>query len=335
VSKKTILIATDNTHDQINGVVTTYRNIAEYAFRDGYQFKFVDPECFPHIAAPGYDDVDLSWPWGISYVIDQINPDYIHIATEGPVGLATRMLADRRKWRYNTSYHTNFAEALRKLLWIPESLSWRYIRWFHRHSGRVLTTTQAMVETLQNHGVRGDIRPWTRGVDRSLFNPDLRRKLRDPEIKLLYVGRVSPEKNLIDFCELNYPNSVKTVVGDGPQLQSLKEKYNNIHFVGFKHGLDLARLYANADVFVFPSRWDTFGLVMIEAMSCGTPVAAYPVTGPNQVVEPGVTGYLDENLYHAVDQCLKLDRDLVSIASQKWSWKNAWEIFRDNLIEKV
>jgi glycosyltransferase involved in cell wall biosynthesis len=199
----------------------------------------------------------------------------------------------------------------------------------------VLTTTEAMVTALRTHGIQGDIRPWTRGVDRSIFRPELRKQLRDPEIKLLYVGRVSVEKNLIDFCQLDYPNSVKTVVGDGPQLLELKEKYSDIQFTGFCQGVDLAKHYADADVFVFPSRWDTFGLVMIEAMSCGTPVAAYPVTGPNQVVESGVTGYLDQNLCRAIDQCLTLDRELVHQGSQKWNWQNAWEIFRDNLIQKI
>jgi glycosyltransferase involved in cell wall biosynthesis len=335
VNQKTILIATDNTHDQINGVVTTYRNIAQYAEQDGYRLEFVDPECFPHTPAPGYDAVDLSWPWGVSDILDRIKPDYIHIATEGPVGLATRLAADRRDWRYNTSYHTNFAEALRKLLWIPESLSWAYIRWFHRHSGRVLTTTEAMVQVLESRGIKGNIVPWTRGVDRTVFNPTGRRQLRDDKIILLYVGRVSVEKNLQAFCELRYPNSKKIVVGDGPQLTELQEKYTDIEFVGFHTGKELASYYANADVFVFPSRWDTFGLVMIEAMACGTPVAAYPVTGPNQVVEQGVTGYLDGNLYTAVSRCLELDRDRVQQGSQKWNWQNAWEIFRDNLIEKV
>lgn len=331
---KKILIATDNTVDQINGVVTTYRNITQHAQQDGYQVYFVDPDNFPSMPAPGYDAVDLCWPWGISDIVDDINPDYIHIATEGPIGLASRMLCDRRGWKYNTSYHTNFAEALKKLLYIPESWSWWYIRWFHRHSGRVLTTTPAMVQTLQQKGIRGDIISWTRGVDRNIFTPELRRTLRDPEITLLYVGRVSKEKNLEAFCNLQYPNSRKIVVGDGPMLFTLREQYSNIEFRGFLIGQDLAREYANADVFVFPSHWDTFGIVMIEAMACGTPVAAFPVTGPNQVVEQGVTGYLDQSLYQAVYRCLELDRAQVHRASYKWVWHHAWEIFRDNLIKK-
>jgi glycosyltransferase involved in cell wall biosynthesis len=285
--------------------------------------------------APGYDAVDLSWPWGISDIIDGINPDYIHIATEGPIGLATRMLCDRRQWRYNTSYHTNFAEALKKLLCIPESWSWRYIKWFHRHSGRVLTTTSAMVDILQYQGIHGDIIPWTRGVDRNIFTPELRGLLREPEITLLYVGRVSKEKNLKAFCDLQYPNSQKIVVGDGPLLLTLREQYPEIKFRGFLVGRELAQEYANADVFVFPSHWDTFGLVMIEAMACGTPVAAFPVTGPNQVVESGVTGHLDQNLYLAIDQCLQLDRKLVHQASFRWDWQIAWDIFKKNLIEKI
>jgi glycosyltransferase involved in cell wall biosynthesis len=334
VKLKKILIATDNTADQINGVVTTYKNIAKYAVDDGYEFVFVDPEHFCTVSAPGYDVIDLSWPWGISRIVDDIDPEFIHIATEGPVGLAVRMLAERRKWNYNTSYHTNFPQALKKLFYIPESISWKYIRWFHRHSGKVLTTTSAMVENLQSRGIVGNIIPWTRGVDRTTFYPRLRSNVIKTKINLLYVGRVSLEKNLPAFCELQYPNSRKIVVGDGPKLSYFMEKYPEVEFRGYKTGVDLAKEYADADVFVFPSRWDTFGIVMIEAMACGTPVAAFPVIGPNQVVEQSVTGYLDNNLYLAVDQCLQLDRNGVYQASYRWDWKQAWTIFRDNLVQK-
>jgi glycosyltransferase involved in cell wall biosynthesis len=149
---------------------------------------------------------------------------------------------------------------------------------------------------------------------------------------LVCVSRVSKEKNLEDFFKLEYPQSRKIMVGDGPMLETYKKQYPNVEFVGFKTGIDLAIYYANADVFVFPSRWETFGLVMIEAMACGTPVAAYPVPGPLDVIEPGVTGFMDQHLASAVHQCLGLDRDRVLQGSQHWSWQRAWIIFRDNLV---
>lgn len=331
---KKILIATDNRHDTINGVVTTYRFISKYAQQAGYQVHFIDPDDFPSCPAPGYDAVDLSWPWGISHALESLDPDFIHIATEGPIGLATRLWCDSHRFQYNTSYHTNFAEACKKLLHVPEWLSWRYIKWFHRHSGRVLTTTAAVAEILRIKGFKDNIVPWTRGVDRTVFTPSLRQELRDSVKVLLYVGRVSKEKNLEAFCDLQYPNSKKIIVGDGPLLSNLEQRYPDIEIKGFLTGQALATAYANADVLVFPSRWDTFGIVMIEAMACGTPVAAFPVTGPNQVITQGVTGYLDGNLYRAVDHCLKLDRSTVCQASQHWNWANAWDIFHQNLVPR-
>jgi glycosyltransferase involved in cell wall biosynthesis len=234
--------------------------------------------------------------------------------------------------RHNTAYHTKFPEGLKKLFGIPETLTWRFVRWFHKHSGKVLTTTDSMVKELQAHGFKGEVIPWTRGVDRAIFKPELREDF--PGKYLLCVSRVSKEKNLEDFFELDYPGYQKIMVGDGPMLEKYKAQYPQVHFTGFKTGVDLARYYANAEVFVFPSRWETFGIVMIEAMACGTPVAAYPCQGPEDVVEQGVTGFLEEDLATAVHRCIGLNRDRVLAGSQRWSWHRAWEIFRDNLVEK-
>ncbi|NDA33160.1 MAG: glycosyltransferase family 1 protein, partial [Betaproteobacteria bacterium] len=205
--------------------------------------------------------------------------------------------------------------------------------WFHKHTGRVLTTTQSMVEQLESKGLTGYIVPWTRGVDREIFDPALRTK-RAGEVVLVCVSRVSREKNLDDFCSLDYFGARKIMVGDGPYREELESKYPNVEFVGYKTGRELATYYANADVFVFPSRWETFGIVMIEAMACGTPVAAYPTQGPLDVVEQGVTGFLRENLKQSITECLVLDRNRVEQASHRWSWEEAWRIFRDNLVEK-
>jgi glycosyltransferase involved in cell wall biosynthesis len=233
--------------------------------------------------------------------------------------------------RHNTAYHTKFPEGLKKLFGIPEFITWPMVRWFHKHSGKVLTTTDSMVTELQAHGFDGEVISWTRGVDRTIFDPALREDI--PAKYLLCVSRVSKEKNLEKFFELDYPGYLKIMIGDGPMLETYKKKYPDVHFTGFKTGKDLARYYANAEVFVFPSRWETFGIVMIEAMACGTPVAAYPCQGPEDVVEQGVTGFLEQDLATAVHRCLGLNRDKVLAGSQRWTWEKAWEIFRDNLVE--
>ena len=329
---KTILIITDNLPEQINGVVTTYTNIEACAILDGYKFVVLHPGWFRYIDCPKYHEVKIAWPRHMGKKIKEIAPDYIHIATEGPLGCWARKYLSLADIRHNTAYHTKFPEGLKKLFGIPETLTWRFVRWFHKHSGKVLTTTDSMVKELQAHGFKGEVIPWTRGVDRAIFKPELREDF--PGKYLLCVSRVSKEKNLEDFFELDYPGYQKIMVGDGPMLEKYKAQYPQVHFTGFKTGVDLARYYANAEVFVFPSRWETFGIVMIEAMACGTPVAAYPCQGPEDVVEQGVTGFLEEDLATAVHRCIGLNRDRVLAGSQRWSWHRAWEIFRDNLVEK-
>jgi glycosyltransferase involved in cell wall biosynthesis len=326
---KTILIITDNLPDQINGVVTTYTNIETCAVLDGYNFVVLHPGWFRYIDCPKYNEVKIAYPRNLGKKIAEVNPDYIHIATEGPLGLWARKYLSLYNIRHNTAYHTKFPEGLKKLFGIPEWITWRFVRWFHKHSGRVLTTTDSMVQELYSHGFRGEVVPWTRGVDRTIFRSDLREEF--PGKYLLCVSRVSKEKNLEDFFELDYPGYQKIMVGDGPMLETYRKRYPDVHFTGFKTGVDLARYYANAEVFVFPSRWETFGIVMIESMACGTPVAAYPCQGPEDVVDEGVTGCIRGNLKNAVDAALKLDRDQVLVGSQRWSWDNAWRIFRDNL----
>jgi glycosyltransferase involved in cell wall biosynthesis len=329
---KTILIITDNLPEQINGVVTTYTNIQAQARLDGYHVAYLTPKDFSYIDCPKYHEVKLAWPRNMGKKIEAINPDYIHVATEGPLGIWARKYLSICDIKHNTSYHTKFPEGLKKLFGIPESVTWRFVRWFHKHSGKVLTTTDSMVEELQKHGFDGQIISWTRGVDRTIFTPSLREDF--PGKYLLCVSRISKEKNLEDFLNLDYPGYQKIMVGDGPMLETYKKKYPDVTFTGFKTGVDLARYYANAEVFVFPSKWETFGIVMIESMACGTPVAAYPCQGPKDVVEQGVTGFLEEDLATAVHRCIGLNRDRVLAGSQKWSWQRAWEIFRDNLIEK-
>jgi glycosyltransferase involved in cell wall biosynthesis len=327
---KTILIITDNLKDQINGVVTTYKNIEMCAVRDDYNVVVLDPGWFRYIDCPGYNEVKIAYPRNLGKKIEEISPDYIHIATEGPLGLWARAYLSLAGIPHNTAYHTKFPEGLKKLFGIPESLTWRFVRWFHKHSGKVLTTTDSMVKELQAHGFSGEVISWTRGVDRDIFTP----ALREPVLAkyLLCVSRVSKEKNLEKFFELDYPGYLKIMVGDGPMLETYKKKYPDVHFTGFKTGKDLARYYANAEVFVFPSQWETFGIVMIEAMACGTPVAAFPCQGPEDVIDEGITGCMNNELKQAVRDCLFLPRHKVWEGSQRWTWERAWQIFRDNLI---
>ena len=329
---KKILIITDNLPDQINGVVTTYKNIEACAIRDGYIVDYIDPSRFCYVDCPRYNEVKLTFPWRMGEEIKKINPDYIHIATEGPVGLWARAYLAKHGIRHNTAYHTKFPEGLAKLFGIPESLTWRYVRWFHKHSGKVLTTTETMKRDLLAHKFDDNIVSWTRGVDREIFNPSHRHDNINGKY-LLCVSRVSKEKNLEEFFKLDYPGYYKIMVGDGPMLETYKKQYPDVIFTGFKTGKPLAQYYANAEVFVFPSKWETFGIVMIEAMACGTPVAAFPCDGPKDVIEQGVTGFMNENLADAVTACLQLNRDRVLKGSQRWSWDTAWQTFRDNLIK--
>jgi len=329
---KKILIITDNLPDQINGVVTTYKNIEAMAILDGYTVDYINPSRFRYVDCPGYNEVKLTFPWRMGEEIKKIDPNYIHIATEGPLGLWARAYLAKHNIRHNTAYHTKFPEGLAKLFGIPESLTWRYVRWFHKHSGKVLTTTETMKRDLLAHKFDDNIVSWTRGVDREIFNPSHRHDNINGKY-LLCVSRVSKEKNLEEFFKLNYHGYHKVMVGDGPMLEIYKKQYPDVIFTGFKTGEPLARWYANADAFVFPSKWETFGIVMIEAMACGTPVAAFPCDGPKDVIEQGVTGFMNENLADAVTACLQLNRDRVLKGSQRWSWDTAWQTFRDNLIK--
>ncbi|RHY29732.1 hypothetical protein DYB32_004900 [Aphanomyces invadans] len=337
---KTILVVNDNLPTNINGVVTVFKNIERIALRDGYKIIYMNPTEFPHFDCPGYPDIKLSLPFGIDDKIAKINPDFIHIATEGPLGLATRFYCDKRQIGYNTGYHTKIPEYLQVMYGIPESFGYGYLRWFHRNSGRVLTTTATMVSELEHHGFLSYIKPMTFGVDRSIFKSSLRQQ-DNPKFSnlsrpiLLSVGRVSKEKGLDDFCSVKYPGATKIVVGDGAYRKELERKYPDVIFAGFQTGAALAEFYAHSDCLVFTSRTDTFGVVIIEALAVGTPVAGYNVPGPKDILEPGVTGYMGANMTDNIAKCLALDRAKVEDASKCWSWDQCWEIFRRHLIKRT
>ena len=332
--QKTILVITDNLPEQINGVVTTFKNIEALASADGYNIVYIDPGQFSYIDAPGYPEVKLSWPSKIGEKIKAANADHIHIATEGPIGLAANLWCWKHGWRFNTSYHTKFPEFIKKIYHIPERLTYSYVRWFHKHSGKILTTTQTMVDELKAHAFTGTIVAWTRGVDRTNLCPSKDWQHPNQHPTVLYVGRVSREKNLDALCELQNLYTIN-IVGDGPDRTRLEDLYPGVNFLGYKQGADLADCYAQADVFCFPSKADTFGIVIIEALSVGTPVAGYRVPGPIDILEEGVTGFMGDSLQDSIDKCMLLDRAKVKAASAKWTWQNCWTLFKNNLVEII
>lgn len=326
----TILLITDAWHPQVNGVVTTLHNLVEQAEKNGDTVTVVNPDKvrikFP---LPGYKEISLCFP-SKNFIDKYLNThfDHIHIATpEGTLGLSFARACYKRQIPFSASCHTKFPEFIHaRLPFVSIDLLWHFMVKLYKNSQVVLTTTNTMVQELKNHGFKQEIRSWTRGVDRDIFYPNLHSVNRR---RLLCVSRISPEKNLEDFFRL--PGH-KTMVGNGPYLEKYRKKYPDVNFVGAKHGEELAAYFRNADIFVFPSRTDTFGVVMIEAISCGTPVAAYPVTGPVDVITNGVNGYLNENLQKAIDNCCNLDRNTVYNSSLQWTWENCYEQFKQTLL---
>ena len=258
---KTILVVTDNVPDQINGVVTTFKALEDHCDSNGHRIVYINPREFPHFACPGYPEVKICWPHGISKKIKALQPAYIHIATEGPVGLFARWWCERNHIPYNTSYHTDFAKFLKKMYGMPESWTWWYLRWFHKNSHRVLVTTESIRQELVARGFQ-NLRVWTRGVDRTVFNGSHRGETRAGRPILLSVGRVSVEKGLDDFCRLEIPGATKIVVGDGPYRRDLERRYPEIHFVGTKPERSwpvtmLKPMYLYFQVVLIPLEWST------------------------------------------------------------------------------
>lgn len=328
---KTILLITDNQNNQVNGVVTTYQNITRLARNDGYEIVRITPDDFKYISAPGYPEVKLAAPFGIGELISHTDFDYVHIATEGPVGLFAKRYLDRKGIPYTTSYHTRFPEYMKRLHGVPESITWRYIQWFHKNSQTVLVPSESARIELLSHDIH-QVSIWTRGIDRDHLRPSIEHIPHDQKPLALYAGRISKEKGLDRLCALQYDYHV-VIVGDGPYRTELELAFPHVSFWGYLHGQQLADAYRMADVFVFPSRTDTFGLVMIEAMSMGTPVAAYPVPGPRDVITNGVNGYMRFDLGDAIQEALELPRDRVAESTKKWSWYTSWKQFETALVD--
>jgi len=327
-----IAIVTDAWHPQVNGVVTTLATTARTLETMGHEVLIVNPQTMRSLPCPTYPEIRLAWrPYKkVSAQLSQYQPDRLHIATEGPLGLAARRYAGRAGLRFTTSYHTRFPQYVRARAPIPLSASYAFLRWFHRPASHIMVATRNQQQDLEQHGFSRLVR-WTRGVDTRTFRPGAKDFLAAPRPIWLYAGRVAVEKSIDEFLRLDLPGT-KYVVGDGPARAELEQRYPTARFTGYKFGAELAAHFAAADVFVFPSRTDTFGVVMLEAMACGLPIAAYPVTGPLDVVRPGETGALDEDLRQAALAALQLDPQEAIDYAAAHSWESATRQFIGNLV---
>jgi len=326
-----ILIATDAWHPQVNGVVRTLTSLARSASALGAEIDFLTPDGFPSVGVPTYPGLRVALPnrREIARRIEAASPDAIHIATEGPIGWAARAYCRRRKLAFTTSYTTRFPEYIAVRSIIPAGVSYAVLRHFHAAAAMTMIATASLRQELSARGFR-KLGTWTRGVDTDLFTPDDPVELDLPRPIFMTVGRVAVEKNLEAFLTLDLPGS-KVVIGGGPQRAVLQRQHPKVRFLGEKTGKDLTSHLAAADVFVFPSLTDTFGVVQLEALACGTPVAAFPVTGPLDVIADHPVGALDTDLRSACIRALGISRELCRSFALERSWENSARQFIGNL----
>ena len=334
-----ILLATDAWEPQVNGVVRTLTKVMAELRAMGHEVDVVSPDQFPTFPLPTYPEIKLAIGAyePVQERFKSFEPEAIHIATEGPIGLAARRICLEWKLPFTTSYHTRFPEYVSARLPLPLAAGYTYMRWFHKPSGRLMVATPTMRDELVRHGFR-NISPWSRGVDTDVFKPraegepDLFEGLARPIF--LTVGRVAVEKNIEAFASLDLPGT-KVVIGDGPQREELAEKYPEVKFLGAKFGDELARHFACADVFCFPSLTDTFGLVILEAMAAGVPVAAFSAPGPIDIIPGSGAGVLapgqTDGLREACLACLDIDHAAVRKFAEGFSWRACAEEFFKNL----
>ncbi|MDW8315307.1 MAG: glycosyltransferase family 1 protein [Rhodovarius sp.] len=328
-----ILIVSDAWMPQVNGVVRTLSTVAGLLRARGDVVEVIGPDRFPTLPLPSYPDIRLALLPGrrLARLIEDFAPDALHIATEGPLGWTARRLCRARGWPFTTSFHTRFPDYVQARTGLPTALSWAVLRRFHNASAATMAATASLERELRERGFARVVR-WSRGVDLSLFHPGPRDAFAHlPRPIFLYAGRVAVEKNLEAFLSLDLPGS-KVVVGDGPQRAELAARFPSVHFAGWRMGEALAAAYRAADVFVFPSRTDTFGLVLLEAMACGTPVAAFPVPGPIDVLAGSGAAALDGDLRAACLRALALPREAARRHAERFSWAASADIFRSHLV---
>lgn len=327
-----VVIVTDAWHPQVNGVVRTLETTARFLERSGYAVRVVTPAEFRTVPCPTYPEIRLAlWPGRrMCEILDAFDPDAVHIATEGPLGQAARRWCRARGRRFTTSFHTQFPEYIRLRVPLPLTVSYAWLRRFHAAAERTLVPTASQCARLAARGF-SNLCLWQRGVDTSVFHPAEACDYAGlPRPIHVYMGRVAVEKNIEAFLALPLPGS-QVVIGAGPDLERLRARWPRVRFLGARFGRELARHLAGADVFVFPSRTDTFGLVLLEALACGVPVAAYPVTGPLDVVTDARVGALDEDLGRAVERARGLDRAACVAFARGYAWEHATAVFASHL----
>ena len=328
-----ILIVSDAWLPLTNGVVTTLAQTAQWLGRFGHEVRMVSPRDFATLPCPTYPEIKIAvFPGRIlTRQIASFQPHAMHIATEGPLGWAARGYCVRHGLRFTTSYHTQFPQYLKSRFPISFSISYAALRWFHSAAERCMVSTPAVDRQLAARGFRNLVR-WQRGVDTQLFRPRSKRFLSLRRPIAAYVGRLAVEKNVDAFLQMPWTGS-KIVIGDGPERPRLEAQFPGVQFAGYRFGDDLAAHLAAADILVFPSLTDTFGLVNLEAMACGVPVAAYPVTGPIDVIEDGVTGALDSDLARAAMRALAIDPKACRERAMRSGWDACTREFESNLVE--
>jgi glycosyltransferase involved in cell wall biosynthesis len=330
-----ILVVTDAWFPQVNGVVRTLDTLRRCLEDRGHDTVYITPDSFRTVPCPTYSEIRLAILPGrtMAQAIETFQPCVVHIATEGPLGVAARRYCVKRTIPFTTAFHTKFPEYLNARFHVPVSWGYKMMRWFHGPSKAIMVATQGIEDELNAWGF-SNIKRWTRGVDTELFKPrpkdSLNHLITGPRPWFVYVGRVAVEKNIGAFLDLDLPGT-KVVVGGGPQLETLKARHPDVHFAGERHGEDLATHFAVGDVFVFPSRTDTFGLVLLEALASGMPVAAYPVSGPRDVIGDAPVGVLSEDLRAAALKAL----DIPAQDCRDFALARSWDTSVDQFLSNV
>ena len=326
-----ILILTDAWYPQVNGVVRTLDSVATELRAIGHEIRFITPDLFANLPCPTYPEIRLALvtPRRVGAIFDEFMPEAIHIATEGPIGLAGRRVCTTRGLVFTTSFHTKFPEYVNARCRLPVSAGYRFVRWFHGAAHTTMVATETVRSELAARGF-DRLALWSHGVDAALFHPGAKDFVDGPRPIWLYVGRVAVEKNIGAFLDLDL-GGTKYVVGDGPLIERLRRRHPEVRFVGTRSGADLAAYYAAADVFVFPSRTDTFGNVILEALACGVPVAAYPVPGPRDIINGCPVGALDDDLGRAARRALTLSPEACRAFALQRTWRDSALQFLSNL----
>jgi len=336
MDRRRIAIVTDAWHPLINGVVRTLDTTTKLLRSRGHEVYILEPSSAWQVRVPFYPEIALALPRPgvVRDWLRRVAPDHLHISTEGPLGQWARHYARQQGDQFTTSYHTKFPEYLATLAGVPSGWSYRCLRWFHESATAMMVAVPSLEQELKSRGFRVPMRRWSRGVDRSIFRPRPRVATTDARPVLLYVGRVSAEKGLEDFLRLDI-GGTKIIVGDGPQRAELQARYPQAKFLGYLKGDALGEVYAQADCFVFPSRTDTFGLVVIEAFAAGLPVAAYPVVGPGDLITRPELGAVHADLGQAIQQALAHGRREACLAEAEfYTWDRCTDQFLENLVPR-